>query len=117
MRKFVLLLIVPVALLLGVQTAPAQQGATSSVEANWNNFRRETLSGTISMVEPGTRAVFVTGTDNVSYKFLVTSKTKIEVGGTASSIDALAGQTGQQVTITFVARAKGNMAQSITVSG
>jgi len=117
MKKFMLLLIFPVALLLGVQTATAQQRATSSVEANWNNFRPETLSGTISMVEPGTRTVFVTGSDNVSYKFLVTNRTKIEVGGTASSIGALAGQTGQQVTVTFVARPNGDMAHSISVSG
>lgn len=117
MRKFLLLLIVPLAVFLGAQTATAQQRTTSSVEANWNSFRPETLSGTISMVEPGTKAVFVTGAENVSYKFLVTNKTKIEVDGTASSIGALASQTNQQVIITFVARPNGNMAHSISVSG
>ena len=117
MRKFLLLLIVPAALLLGLQTATAQTKTKTSVESNWNNFRPETLSGTISMVEPGTKAIFVTGSDNVSYKFLVTNKTRIEVNGTASSIGALASQTNQPVTITFVARPNGNMAHSITVSG
>ncbi len=116
MKRFVLLLIVPVALLLGIQTATAGQKATRSVEANWNNFRAETLSGTISIVKPTTRTVFVNGPDNVSYKFLVTHRTKIKVAGTASSIAALASQTDRQVTITFVARAKGDVAHSITVS-
>jgi hypothetical protein len=68
-------------------------------------------------VEPGTKSVFVTGSDEVSYKFLVTNKTKIEIGGTTSSIEDLAGQTQKQVTITFVARRNGNFAQSISVSG
>jgi hypothetical protein len=117
MKKFVLLLIVPLALLMGVQTATAQEKTTTREEANWNYYRPETLNGTISMVEPGTKSVFVTGSDEVSYKFLVTNKTKIEIGGTTSSIEDLAGQTQKQVTITFVARRNGNFAQSISVSG
>ena len=117
MRKFVLLLILPVALLLGVQTATAQQKSTSAAEANWNHFRPETLSGIISMVEPGTKTVFVTGSDEVSYKFLATKRTKIEIGGTASSFDELASQTQKQVTITFVARPNGNFAQNISIGG
>lgn len=116
MKRFVLLLIVPVALMVGIQMAAAGQKATRSVEANWNNFRTETLSGTLSVVKPNTRAVFVNGPNNVSYKFLVTHRTKIEVAGTPSSISVLASQADKQVTITFVARAKGDMAHSITVS-
>ena len=69
MEELVLLLIIPFALLLGVQMATAQEEATSPAESNWNSYRPETLSGTISMVEPGTKAVFVTGSDEVSYKF------------------------------------------------
>ena len=117
MKKLVLLLIIPFALLLVVQPATAQQKATSSVETNWNSFRPETLSGTITMVEPGTKAVFVMGSGEVSYKFLVTGKTKIAIAGTKASIDELANQAQKQVTITFVARPHGNMAQSISVSG
>ncbi len=117
MKKFAFLLIIPIALLLGVQTATAQQKSTSTAETNWDNFRPETLSGTISMVEPGTKALFVTGSGEVSYKFLVTNRTKIEVGGTTSSLDELASQTQKQATITFVARPNGNFAQDISIGG
>ena len=117
MKKFVLLLIVPVALVLGVQTATAQQKATSSVESNWNSFRTETLSGTITMVQPGAKAVYVEGSGGVSFQFLVTNKTRIEVDGAKATIDDLANQTQKQVTVTFVARPNGDMAHSITVSG
>ena len=117
MKKLVLLIIIPFALLLVVQPATAQMKATSSVETNWNSFRPETLGGTITMVEPAEKAVFVMGSGEVSYKFLVTGKTNIEVNGTKASIDELANQTRKEISVTFVARARGNMAQSISVSG
>lgn len=126
MKKFVLLLIVPFALLLGVRTASAQESTTAppstqraapSTRAMWNNFKPATLNGTISMVDPSEKSVFVTGSDGVSYKFLVTPKTKIEIDGTKSSLNELADQTQKQITVTFVARPNGNFASSITVSG
>ena len=117
MKKIAFLLIFPIALLLGVQTVTAQQKSTSLAETNWDNFRPETLSGTISMVEPGTKALFVTGPGEVSYKFLVTNKTKIEVDGTTSAPNELASQTQKQATITFVARPNGNFAQDISIGG
>jgi hypothetical protein len=117
MKKLVLFLIVPFALLLGVPTATAQEKATAPAEANWNSYRPETLNGTITMVEPDTMSVFVTGSGEVSYKFVVTNKTKIEIDGTSSSIDELAAQTRKPATITFVARPSGNFAQSISIGG
>lgn len=116
MKKLVLLLIIPFALLLSVQTATAQE-KTTPAEKNWNAYRAETMSGTISMVEPGTKSVFVKGSGDVSYKFLVTEKTKIEIEGSKASIEELGNQSNKQVTITFVARRNGNIAQSISVSG
>jgi hypothetical protein len=117
MKKLVLLLIIPFALLLGVQTATAQEKTTTPAEANWNSYRPETLSGTISMVEPGTKSVFVMGSGEVSYRFQITNKTKIQIDGTKASIDELANQGNKQVTVTFVARRNGNIAESISVSG
>lgn len=117
MKKLVLLLMIPFALLLGVPTATAQEKTATPAETNWNSYRPETLSGTISIVETGTKSVFVMGSGGTSYKFLVTPKTKIEVDGTKGTIEDLAGQTQKQVSVTFVARRNGNMAQSISVSG
>jgi hypothetical protein len=104
-------------LLLGVQMVTAQQNSVSAAEANWDNFKPETLSGTISMVEPSAKTIFVTGSNEVSYKFLITNKTKIEIGGTRSPLHELASQTEKPVTVTFVARADGNFARGISISG
>lgn len=117
MKKLLLLLVIPFTLLLGVPTATAQEKIATPAETNWNSYRPETLSGTISMVEPGTKSVFVMGSGEVSYKFLVTPKTKIQIDGTKGTIEDLAGQAQKQVSVTFVARRNGNMAQSISVSG
>lgn len=126
MKKIAFLLIVPCALLLGILPASAQEKTTTptstrepsaSTAAMWNNFQPETLSGTVSMIEPSEKSVFVTGSSGVSYKFLVTRKTKIEIGGTASSFEDLVSQTQKQITVTFVARPSGNFAKSITISG
>lgn len=131
MKKLVLLLIVPLALLLGVRTASAQetttpartqmkassQRAAASAEALWNSYRPETLNGTVSLIDASEKSVFVTGSEGVSYKFLVTPKTKIEINGMTSSFDDLVDQTHKQITVTFVARRNGNFAQRISVSG
>jgi hypothetical protein len=92
MKKFLLLLMNPFALFLGAPTAHAKEKTTTSVEANWKSYRPETSSGTISMVEPSTKSVFVMGSSEGSYKFLVTPKTKIEIDGTKGTIENLAGQ-------------------------
>lgn len=117
MKKLMLLLIIPFALLLVVPPATAQEKATTPAETNWNSFRPETLNGTISMVEPGGKTLFVMGSGEVSYKFVVNEKTRIEVDGAKTSIENLGNQANKQVTVTFVARPSGNVAQSISVSG
>lgn len=131
MKKLAFFLIIPFTLLLGTQMGRAQEGATApastqmkastqqpaaSARANWNAFKPETLSGTISIIEPGKKSVFVSGPGGVSYKFLVTPRTKIQIGGTTSSFNDLVSQTQKKATVTFLARPKGDIAQSITVS-
>lgn len=122
MKKLVLFLIVSFALFAGMGMARAQkktnaQPRSSAAEANWNSFRPETIQGTISMVVAKKKLVFVTASGGVSYDFLVTKKTKVEIGGRPSACKQLIGQAGKPATVTFVARPKGNFAQSISVSG
>jgi hypothetical protein len=82
----------------------------------WESFRPETLNGTVSIVEPGKKSIFVTTSGGVSYKFVATAKTKIQINGTPSSMDELAEQSDKEATVTFVARPKGDVAQRIAVS-
>lgn len=125
MKKLALLLIIPFTLLLGIQTASAKQKTTapasmqraaSTAKANWNSFKPETLSGTITVIQPGKKSVYVTASDGVSFHFRVTPKTKIRINGTRSSMADLAEQAHNQATVTFVAWPKGDVAKSITVS-
>lgn len=134
MKKLALLLIIPFALLLGTQTASAQnktmtpasthkqmkastQQSTAASKPMWNSFKPETLKGTISIVEPGKKSLFVSASNGVSFHFLVTGRTKIHINGTRSTIADLAQLAQKQATVTFVARPRGDVAQSITVSG
>jgi len=122
MKKLVLLLIVPFALLLGVQTASAQKArsprpATSTAQAAWNSYKPETIEGTISMIEVDQKLVIVEASGGVPFDITVTPQTKIEISGSSATFDQLVEQTQKQVTVTFVARPNGDIAQSISVSG
>ncbi len=121
MKKIALLLTITSALLLGIQTASAQKSeskgpGTNVVQATWGSYKAETLEGTLSMVVAEQKLVVVTSSEGVPYDFVVTKKTKIDIGGTPSSFDELSGQTHRQATVTFLPRRNGNMAQSISVS-
>ena len=121
MKKLTLLLIIPCALLLGIVTASAQlsgsQQSETVVRATWSSYKPETIEGTISMIVSEQKMVVVTSSEGVPYNFVVTNKTKIEIGGMTSSFADLSGQTQKHATVTFVPRRNGNMAQSISVSG
>lgn len=121
MKKVALLLTITSALLLGIQTASAQKSEsagseTGVVQARWSSYKPETIEGMLSMVVTEQKLVVVTSSEGVPYNFQLTKKTKIEIGGIASSFDDLAGHIHGQATVTFVPRRNGNMAQSIVVS-
>ncbi len=133
MKKLALLLIIPCALLLVAQTASAQnktmapasthkqmkattQLPTVASRSMWDLFRPETVTGTMSIIEPGKRSLFVSTSSGVSFHFVVTGRTRIRINGTPSTIAELAQQVQKQATVSFVARPSGDIAQSITVS-
>lgn len=120
MKKLVLLLILPFALVLGVQTASAQkaknpQSATNTVRAKWNSYKPETIEGRISIIDVNQK-VMVVESSGVPYDITITGTTKIEVNGTPSNFNDLVGQTQKQAKVTFIPRPKGDIAQSISVS-
>jgi hypothetical protein len=121
MKKSVMFLIASVVLFTGAGMARAEKKVsahprTTSVQANWNSFKPETLSGTLSLVGSKKKEIFLTSSDGTSYDFLVSGKTKIEIGGAPGSFEKLAGKTGSEATITFVPRPEGNFASRISVN-
>ena len=68
------------------------------------------------MIVTDQKMVVVTADGGVPYDFTVTGKTRIEIGGTRSTFNDLAAQVQKQVTVTFIARPHGDVAQSIAVS-
>ena len=130
MKKLALLLIIPFSLLLGSQMARAQNKAkatasthmkastqrpTASANGMWDSFKPETLNGTISIIVPGKKEMFLSA-DGGSYEFRMTPRTKIRINGTSSTIAQLADQANKQATVSFVAWPKGDIASSIKVS-
>lgn len=120
MKKLAWLLIVPFALVLGVQTASAQkakspQQATNTVRAEWSSYNPETIEGTISMIIVDQK-VMVVEASGVPYDITITGKTKIEINGTPSTFNDLVGQTQKQATVTFLPRPDGDIAQSVSIS-
>ncbi len=78
---------------------------------------KETLSGTLSIADTTQNLVIVTGANGIPYSFRVTRATKISVGGQKATIDELANQVNQQITVEFVPRSGGNFASSVSVGG
>jgi hypothetical protein len=78
--------------------------------------RAETISGTITMVLPAQNLVFVRDSIGTSFKFLVTERTRIEVGSAETNINALRDETDKQVRVTFRVVRHEDVASSITVS-
>ncbi len=88
----------------GEQAAPAALG------------KAETISGTISMVSTDERLVVVAGSSGVPYNFKVTGATRIRIDGKRAKLADLAEQTKKKVSVKFIPRRSGNIAQSIEVS-
>jgi hypothetical protein len=120
MKKLALFLIVTFTVLGAVQVASARENTKSKSEntgmSMWDSFKPETLKGKISIIEPGKKAVFLSAANGVSYQFLVTPKTRIQVAGAKTTIAQLADQANEHATVVFVARPQGDFARSITVS-
>lgn len=120
MKKASLLLSVSLFLLFGAALASAQTmksstAGSSAAERNWNSFRPETLSGTVTLIDADQNLVVLTS-DGIPYNFKVTKATKIEVAGSQASFNDLVSQTQKEASVTFIARPTGNVAKSITVS-
>lgn len=129
MKKLSLLLSVCTVLLFGTALAGAQKTKTpaagvtkpsntmaGSVKTNWDSFRPETLRGTIAMVD-AVHNLVVVRSGSVPFDLKVTKATRIEIAGNKRDFKDLTSQTQKEASVVFVARANGDYAKNISVTG
>jgi len=98
------------ALLLAIPVMAAMPSARR------NAWPAETLSGMITMVEPGEKLLVVEDTDGVPFDIVVTGKTRIESGGHAISLKDLQSMANKGVSIRFIPERRGDVAASIRIT-
>jgi hypothetical protein len=99
---------------LGAASGAAQQKVTGQGKSL---APKETLTGTISMVDKTQDLVVVTGSNGVPYNFRVTRSTRITISGNKAGIDELANQLNKQISVEFIPKTGGNFASSMEVGG
>ena len=77
----------------------------------------ETMTGKITKVEPDRHLVVVQSEDGVPFDMIVTAKTRIVSGNQALAFKDLATDQDRAVTIKFVPERRGDVAESIHISG
>jgi hypothetical protein len=105
---------------------PKSTAATTNKEATSKKVRtaegtntlgkKETLTGTLSMVDPSHDLVVVKDSGNIPFDFKVTKSTKIEVGETSGHLSGLASELHQRAQVTFVPMDNGDFARTIKVT-
>jgi hypothetical protein len=81
------------------------------------HWRPETLSGKIAMVDPAKKTVVVEGADGVPFDMIVTRATRIESGSQTLKLSDLASKSNQNASVHFVPERRGDVAQSIQITG
>jgi len=101
--------------LCGLLLAIPAVAATST--AIRNAWPAETLSGTITTVEPGQKLVIVKGPDGVPFDVVVTPKTRIRSGDRVIAIKELTHYQNKDVSVRFLPERRGDVAESIRIGG
>ena len=122
MRKLTLFLSLSgVALLLTVPAPAANKTPTPSTKtkavATRSVWPPETLSGTISMVDPNRDLVVVKGPDGVPFDMVVTPRTHIKSGDKTLRVRDLTNYQNKNVSLRFVPERRGDVAESIHIAG
>jgi len=77
----------------------------------------ETLSGKIAIVDTAQKLLVVEGARGVTYSFVLRAGTRITSGGQKVKLDELSAHKGKQASIKFVPTRRGNLAQTIEITG
>jgi len=96
------------------KTGKTMASAPASVRSVWPP---ETLAGKITLVDPAAKLMVVEGPGGVPFDMVVTSKTRIESGNRALKLQDLTQRTNQSVSVKFIPERRGDVAESIRVTG
>jgi len=118
-------LLLAIAMTAADKPAPATHKAAThkaevhktAAKATVHRWRAETLSGKITAVDPANRLLVVKAADGVPFDMIVTHSTRIEFGSQALKLSDLASRTNQNASIHFVPERRGDVAQSIQITG
>lgn len=96
--------------------APAPQTATEQKKARKRAWPTETMSGAIMMVNLAEKRLVVKDAQGVPFDMEVTSSTRILSGHSRLTLQDLSGRTNQTVTVKFIPKTSGDVAETIRVT-
>jgi hypothetical protein len=108
-----LMLVIPMA---GSDKPPAKTSAAHSATLR-SAWPPENLSGTINMADPKEDLLVVQGPDGVPFDMTITPMTKIWSGNQRVSVQDLEQYRNKQVSVRFVPERRGDVAESIRITG
>jgi hypothetical protein len=100
------------ALLVGIPLMAANK--TAALRSVWPP---ETLSGTITMVDPAIKTVVIQTSDGIPFDMVVTGNTRIESGDRAITLQDLRQDMNKGVSVRFVPERRGDVARTIRLNG
>ena len=89
----------------------------TAAKAAMRHWRAETLSGKITMVDPAKKLLIVKSADGIPFDMVVTSSRRIESRSQKLTLSDLSSKTNQSASVHFVPERRGDVAQSIQVTG
>jgi hypothetical protein len=106
-----LVLVMPAA---AADKPPAAAGHSAAMRTAWPP---ESLSGTVSMVDRKEDLLVVNGPDGVSFDMTITPRTRIWSGDRKVLLQDLDQYRNKQVSVRFVPERRGDVAESIRITG
>jgi hypothetical protein len=97
-------------------TKPAAVPAKAVAGKRANAWPPETLSGTITSVDPHEKVVVVKGPDGVPFDMVVIRKTQIRSGDQKLTIADLAQYQNKSASVRFVPERRGDVAESVQIT-
>jgi hypothetical protein len=108
--------------LLVIPAAAANKRVTATTEtpnnsATQNIWPAESISGTIIAVDPNQKRIVIEGPDNVPFDMVVTPRTQIRSGSQTLKLEGLSQYENRNASIHFIPERRGDIAESIRISG
>jgi hypothetical protein len=94
-----------------------QNSALATESSSRSAWPAETLTGTITMVDPAQHLFVVKDASGVPFDIMVTHNTRIMSNGQRLNLSALNSDINKPVTLRFVPEGRGDIARSVQVNG